>query len=478
MSTGNSENKKSKGFNGVQLEYLQSTVSDALQTERKVVVGIVEDKMREMAAQHDKRFDQIADMIRGMKVESKTPHGFQTPKQNSPVNINFTGMEGSTITVPNHTTIADTPPSGVLTRGPPTTSTTRAVPRSSVVEQPTAPVDSNQRFPSHTTPLPGTNVTPDEYALWSTQVLGGIKGLTKYDGLLDKSPEESWETFQSRNRKYSPSALEQSYLDAHKATWSYLLKSVDSGLALRIEQQMKADVRKNNLPTLLGFQLRDDSFYENVNAFWEKLKDQYLLKSHFRLGHVLRELGGLRYNGREDPKTFLSKYHQVHAQGKLLVPHFPEYEDDIKATDILEKLPDSLVFNNIKSQFYTRDVIRHPLTVKEVEDALRQWWVHQGTTVYSQEGNTADDRISKEGRDSTRKHKEETSTPNWVDRESDEGHAYSTYRPRQKNPGKRGTRYSRSTSRSPSSRRDNNTYKGQSQGSNKDEDSEEDVYDF
>jgi hypothetical protein len=254
---------------------------------------------------------------------------------------------------------------------------------------PPAPVDTNQKLPSKIDELPSSNVTPDVYNRWAIRTLGSIKGLTKYEGIIDKPPDTSWDTFKKRNSKYPPYMLQQHYLDTHRATFGFIIRGLDTNLGIRMEEKLREDSQLNNLTHHLNFDSYDAHFYENANALWEMIRSHYVMKTPFRLDSILRDLSSIRYNGTEDPKYFISKYQQIHSQGKLLITSFPEFSDDIRAMDILSKLPLSPTFDNLKAIFFHRDTT---ISVREVEDVLRHWW----TTQQSRKRTATKDRDTEE----------------------------------------------------------------------------------
>lgn len=240
---------------------------------------------------------------------------------------------------------------------------------------PPAPIDSTSKLPSPDR-LKYTGVTPEEFISYKKSMIAKLKSKPKYEGLLDKSPRESWELFKRRNMmKYSPESLEQPYLDTMKEIWSFIYSSIDPKLAGTFDNEMQLNKAKYNLSDILGFRTNDTSFYEDANALFIKIEKYYIKPSQFRVKEMLEKLRNVKFSLREDPSTFIDKYMDIHVQGNILVPNWPTYEDTFKAMDILSRLPSKLIY--IQEKFIgTENSL--PLTVNNLREVLRDWWINTG----------------------------------------------------------------------------------------------------
>lgn len=398
--SGNVDNgsKKAKGFNAQQEEALQGVILSALQEERKSLMEIMEEKNKEFESKLDQVYSLLSELKESLKSkEYKSSNMFQTPTSSS---TKERCNDSSTVsfadsTLPNSATpsIAPTSKDGnsKLDIHEESISNDTVSRSSSHGVEPIAPVDSQPKFP-RIKELQLMNVKPDEFVLWSKQLIAGLKGLTKYEGILDRPPDKSWELFKLRNKKYSPHQLEQHYLDAHKVTWSYVTRAIPAVLVDRIDEEMKANVDQYNLPILLSFLQQDPSFYEDAYSLFSKITDHYVMKSSFRYDEIQTDLLLLRYSGDEDPKLFISKYHKIISQARLLIPEYVEQQDHIKAMDLLARLPKTDEFEMMKNQFLKRDK-DNPISTKEVEETLRHWWIKKGVRKkYSKSDHQGRDR--------------------------------------------------------------------------------------
>lgn len=244
-------------------------------------------------------------------------------------------------------------------------------------DRPKPPIDTNQKFPSGITELPYGEVSPELYTEWANKVLLSIKGLTKYQGIIDQEPQDSWEVFKKRNSKYSPEQLEIHYLDAHRAAWAFLCRGINQAFGVRLEEKIKQAAQGMRLPDVLNFASTDSTFYENSHELWKLIKSYYMVATGFRVSEIMSDLEKLSYNGAYDPKTFIASYLALHDKGKLLCPEFPVYSDNMMAVHILSKMPSSSIFENMRSRFYNQDSSSSiQLSVKNVESFLRDWWVN------------------------------------------------------------------------------------------------------
>jgi hypothetical protein len=132
----------------------------------------------------------------------------------------------------------------------------------------------------------------------------------------------------------------------------------------------------DRLSDRLKFTYPDHTFYEDANALWTMIKDHYNVATAFRMAHIMVELSNLRYNGNHDPKLFIAKYQALHTKGKLLCPSFPFYNDEARAVDVLSKMPQSMLFDHMRSHFYNQEGSAAQLSVRNVENYLKDWWIN------------------------------------------------------------------------------------------------------
>lgn len=390
----NLDHFKVPGFSRHQVLGLSTLVAEKVEEKNKDTKDFVESRLSEVSSDIralDSRLNELVQLVKQftestLRVGASEAKSFHTPDRPqgsnvyNDVHINSNGSgSGPFIALPHQmvvehmgTSTPPTIPKGGSNRPTQSNATQQ--------EHPSAPVDSNQKFPTKVAELPLTNVHPEEYTRWSIKMMAEVKGLTKFEGIIDKPPEESLRIFQARNRKYSPESLEQHYLDAHKAAWSYLSKAIDTTLSVEFSELIQEEAKHDNLTRRLKFVNADDSFYENANALWNKIRDKYMTKTIYRLESIFSEWHAMKYNGTEDPKAFISRYQQLHARGKLLVPNYIEIHDSARAVDILSRLPKTAEFNNLKNSFYRQDESARVISVNEVEQVLSQWWIDQKDT--------------------------------------------------------------------------------------------------
>ena len=249
------------------------------------------------------------------------------------------------------------------------------VPNGNTSLGPKQPVDLNEKFPDPPL-LKLADVSADEFTVWYDKMLSITKGLSKFEGLLEFPCEKSWPIFLANNSKYPEDQLQSHYLRALKATWSFIYSSIDGRLATRISREMSAERDKYNVTKMLNFRIKLDTYYEDPHSFFNMIANQYVRPSNFRLSDIFRDLQNLKYRKGEDPKSFIQKYHEIHSKGKLLVPNFPHYDDEAKAHDMLSRLPAECDF--IRNNFLGRKASA-TITVKDVEEILKDWWITQGS---------------------------------------------------------------------------------------------------
>jgi len=401
MST-EEEVKKIKGFNKDQVKELQKEIRIALGDEVKVINEGLESRLNEfrlsISNEFKERFDQLhalfTSQIEATKIkDASASNSCSTPSNKCPSpqpNISvdssgsihsISGISGINSSPSSYTPITPITVNGGTTNVNmrPEMANNKASHRSSErsSEQPNAAIDSNQKLPSTTWSLPETDVTPEEYRRWSIRITQSLKGLSKYEGIIDKPPDISWTLFQGRNKKYVPCDLESYYLDVHRAVCGYISRGIDPGLAEEIEDQLKVEALTSNLSRELGFDNVDPSFYENAYQYWEKIKARYLLKSAFQITKILDERDSLKYDGKQDPAVYIARHNQLKNRRKLLIPSYPEIPEFLRAIEILHGLPKTSSLDALKTQFYNRENGIETISIKEVEEALRHWWADQ-----------------------------------------------------------------------------------------------------
>jgi hypothetical protein len=407
MSSPTTKDQPIKGFNTQQTGAINGWIENALNVERKEAEERLDNKMNEFTLQISNRFDNLYDKINILLAEKQdvktdppdpsdrsmhsTGGSITTISNNdtqggsiSSSNYNPT-HHNNTVTFPNlsDTNTLSSDSKSILQQPVVTNNSnnnsnnTITHHDNTVYDKPRPPIDGHQKFPSRVEILPFADISPEVYNLWAMKILLSVKALTKYEGIIDKKPSDSWRIFQLRNDKYSPDKLEYHYLDAHRAAWSFLRRAIDPILGMRFDDKIRENAMTDNLTEGLEFTRTDNTFYEDSNALWTMIRDHYMVKTPFRLESILRELASIRYNGTTDPKHFISKYQSLHSKGKLLCPIFPSYDDEVRAVDILSKMPNSSAFNHMRSTFYNQEGPISKLTVQNIENYLKDWWIHE-----------------------------------------------------------------------------------------------------
>ena len=379
--------KKLRGFSEEQSAVVRNEINVALSQEGKRINDRMLQLVNELSTTFTNKFDTIIRMLQEEKNPSSTNETIRESSRSpskatsaSPVPGPMSPASGS---IPNY-------PSSTLGSSSRSTIPSRT-------EKPTAAIDSNQRLPSNVVNvLSDKDVTPEDYRRWAIRIAQSIKGLSKYEGILDKPPDVSWTLFQNRNRKYFPSDLECHYLDVHRSVCGYISRGIDPGLAEEIEEQLKVEALTTNLSMELEFDFVDDSFYENAYQYWEKIKSRYLLKSAYQITRILDERDSLKYDGKQDPATYIARHNQLKNRRKLLIPSYPDIPEFLRAIEILHGLPKTSSLDAMKSQFYNRENGVESITVKEVEEALRHWWADQSTPLRTSRRDTYSNSRSKQ----------------------------------------------------------------------------------
>jgi hypothetical protein len=223
--------KKLRGFSEEQSAAIRNEINTALSQEGKRINERMSQLMTEQSIAFNNKFETIIQMLQEEKNSSSTNETVRESSRSPSKATSASPVPGPMFpgSIPNY-------PSSTLGLSSRSTAPSRT-------EKPTAAIDSNQRLPSTVVNvLSDKDVTPEDYRRWAIRIAQSIKGLSKYEGIIDKPPDVSWTIFQNRNRKYSPSDLECHYLDVHRAVCGYISRGIDPGLAEEIKEGWEINV--------------------------------------------------------------------------------------------------------------------------------------------------------------------------------------------------------------------------------------------
>ncbi len=220
--------------------------------------------------------------------------------------------------------------------------------------------------------IPIGGITADEYIEWRRKLLHNVSRIPKYNTILTEEPVSSWEYLRNTYANLPPNVLEKMYLDYHQVLSAYIYGAIPNAVEVMTQSKMKEDPSLYHLPTLLHFRMTKGEF--NAYGLLLLLDSHYIARTNYRLHNIMTKLRELQYNGSNDPRVFISQYRELHNQGKLLVPCWPQYEEEYLAHDILLKLSSQL--DSVKVSIMDRG-LDHPKNVHEVEEALNAWWIRK-----------------------------------------------------------------------------------------------------
>jgi hypothetical protein len=219
--------------------------------------------------------------------------------------------------------------------------------------------------------IPITGTTVDQYMEWRRTLIHNVSLMPKYNGILTEEPDASWQSFLDQYPHTSVPFVEKGYLDSHQVISAYISGAIPSSMEVNIANEMQSNPTLYHLPTLLGLSSKGNY---NAHGLLQMLDSNYMMRTNYRLYEVMGKLLDLRYNGSDDPTMFIHQFKELHHQGKLLVPSWPHYKDDILAQEILLRLPKELEM--IRTLIMNRGP-DHPKSIGEVEEALKLWWISQ-----------------------------------------------------------------------------------------------------
>jgi hypothetical protein len=222
--------------------------------------------------------------------------------------------------------------------------------------------------------LPVGGVSPEDYLRWRYRLTASIDANIKLQCIATHSPEISWTNFcQENGVKYSAHTLQRLYIGCHMEVWGFIRRSLDTEFSMQLE----AEFRQNgeNLCSRLGFQMSHPFAYQNAYELLHKVDGIYLQKSFVRTMQLQRDLSHLEYDGDEDPRMFLQKFHEIFNTGKLLGDGWPIYDDRSMAMCLIGKLMGNSL-QEVRSNALMK-AEKTDFTLKDVEHEIIRWWMQK-----------------------------------------------------------------------------------------------------
>lgn len=252
---------------------------------------------------------------------------------------------------------------------------------SGVFIPPAALEDKNQlpNAPLQLLPSGTGSATPAEFRLWYSDILLMVQGTPRFRPLLAGDALKSWDDFQQSNAKYDTASLQVPYLDSQRALFAFVLRGLDSITRQQVVQEMRTETAKYNLPSILNFVRRDDSFFQDCWGLMQKLELRFQAKSTWQAAQILEKYEDHRYRDGTDPMVFLNTMADYERQLTDLTTYQIQ-DDSFRAIVLLCRLPASL--DHIKSRFFNGTP-----SMSEVRGALMSWWHSQKRNQHSQRGN-------------------------------------------------------------------------------------------
>jgi hypothetical protein len=241
--------------------------------------------------------------------------------------------------------------------------------------------ENKQKVPlefSHTLPAKcplGTgNIQAETFMLWKGKVISSVEKIPKFTGIFSYSLMDSWKYFKSRNQsKYDDESLQNHYIDCHQEIYGFLMECVDEKFATQLEREFKAGNEK--LTTLLNFTVNHPAAYKNAYLLMEKISKYHIQTSRWKAAEILSKFCAINYNGSDDPKVFIAKFHDFNYTGRLLGGDqgWPNFPDEFMANFMYGKLVGNAL-SSVRTCLQTLENTR-PVTLKDVEDQLIAWWL-------------------------------------------------------------------------------------------------------
>jgi hypothetical protein len=220
----------------------------------------------------------------------------------------------------------------------------------------------------------------EDFLKWKGSVISSVEKIPKFTGFLSTPLVKSWEYFKTRNQSnFSLENLQNSYIDCHQEIYGFIMECLEGNFAMQIQRTFS--LGEYDLCRELGFSVSHPSSHKNAFALMQYLESYHVQSSRWRVTKILNSLCNLVYTGKEDPRLFISQFHDLLHRGQLLggdKDWWPTFSDASLANMMISKLVGSAT--EVPRQNIQLMDKQDRISLRDVEDILLQWWLSRETS--------------------------------------------------------------------------------------------------